>query len=155
NSVPQQADSFPSFTTFPPAGTSTNFMFIVITDLDHVNYDNGAPVYGEVDAENPRFVLQIGDFDHSDVTTLSMFRDIHTRVRSRDFQAGRDFMNHIATRFPFFHVWDDHDYGTDNSDNTFIGRADSLRAFKEYYPMPDLPNGDNGIWHKFSYGQAE
>jgi alkaline phosphatase D len=156
NGVPQQIPPYPSFRTFPPAGSVRDFTFAVVSDTDHIQDDNGAPVYEEVDGENPAFVIQIGDFDHSIPLTLQDMRSVHRSVRDPAYPAGADFVAHIANRFPFFHTWDDHDYGTNDSDKTFAGRADALQAFKEYYPLPDdAPNPSAGIWHKFSYAQAD
>ncbi len=156
NGVPQQFDPYPSFRTFPPPGAPRDFVFAVISDTDHIEDDNGAPVYEEVEAENPAFVIQIGDFDHSIPLTLQDMRSLHRSVRDPSYPAGADFVAHVANRFPFFHVWDDHDYGTNDSDKTFPGRADAIRAFEEYYTLPDdAPNPDAGIWHRFSYAQAD
>jgi alkaline phosphatase D len=156
NGVPQQISPYPSFRTFPLAGEARDFVFAVISDTDHIEDDNGAPVYEEVEAENPAFVIQIGDFDHSIPLTLQDMRSLHRSVRDPVYPAGADFVTHIADRFAFFHTWDDHDYGTNDSDKTFPGRADALQAFKEYYPLPDdAPNPQAGIWHKFSYAQAD
>jgi alkaline phosphatase D len=154
--VPQHVEPYPSFTTFPPAGSSRSFTFAVLSDTEHTEDDNGAPVYEAVEAEDPAFVIQIGDFDHSVPLTLNDMRGVHRSVRDPAYPAGADFVEHVARRFPFFHVWDDHDYGTNDSDKTFAGRADAIRGFREYYPLPDdMPNPTAGIWHKFSYAQAE
>jgi alkaline phosphatase D len=153
--MPQQSAPYPSFRTFPPPGSFRDFTFIVISDTDHVPDGQDAPVYAKVDEEDPAFVIQIGDFDHSVPLTLDQMRRQHQDVRDGPYPSSIAFHEHIAPRFPFFHVWDDHDYGTNDSDKTFPGRADALKAFKEYYPVPDLPNPDAGIWHKFRYAQCE
>src|SRR5262245_1118987 len=156
NGVPQQVSPYPYFRTFTTKGVSTDFVFVVTSDTDHIEDDNGAPVYETLDAENPVFVVQIGDFDHSIPLTLEDMRAVHRSVRDAQYPAGADFDTHVANHYAFFHVWDDHDYGTNDSDKTFAGRADAIQAFEEYYPLPDdTPNPSAGIWHKFSYGQAE
>jgi alkaline phosphatase D len=154
NGVAQQSAPYPSFRTFPAQGAPREFRFAVLSDLDHVADGRAAPVYEQVAAQAPVLVLQVGDFDHSVPLTLADMRLQHREARDGPHPAGLDFLEHIATRFPVFHVWDDHDYGSNDADKTFAGRADSLQAFKEYYPLPALPN-PAGIWHKFSYGQAE
>jgi alkaline phosphatase D len=154
--MPQQQDSLPSFATFAPPGRAITFQFAVVADLQNaITYaEVPAPVYEHVAAANPKFVLQIGDFDHRNPQTLDSMRNMHRDVRGSDSAAGRDFQEHIANRFPVFHVWDDHDYGINNGDKTWIGRSAALQAFDEYYPTPDRPN-PAGIWHKFTYGTCE
>ena len=67
--------------------------------------------------------------------------------------AGRDFISYIM-KFPFYHVWDDHDLGKNDADKTFYGMKDALQAFHEYFPTTVLPS-DNGIWHTFCYAKIE
>jgi alkaline phosphatase D len=159
NGIRQQNAPYPSFTTFPMTGSSTNFSFTVLADLINLQNFPGhpAPVYAQVMKENPAFVLQIGDFDQRDPKTLEEMREMHREVRGgrKATASGDDFSRYIAPRFPLFHIWDDHDYGNNNGDKNFYARAIALKAFKEYYPTPELANPSAGIWHKFSYGQAE
>jgi alkaline phosphatase D len=159
NGFRQQNAPYPSFTTFPLTGLSINFSFTVLADLINLQNFPGhpAPVYSQVMKENPAFVLQIGDFDHRNPKTLEAMREMHREVRGGlvTTASGNDFSNYIGSRFPLFHIWDDHDYGKNNGDKKFYAKALALRAFKEYYPTPDLANPNAGIWHKFSYGQAD
>jgi alkaline phosphatase D len=154
--VAQQSSPYPFFTTFPSGSSSQTFDFVVMADLDWLHYRRPAPVYATVAAANPAFILQIGDFDHRDPATIKSMRTMHREVRGYNgFPGGVDFKNNIAGKFPLFHVWDDHDYGVNDGDKTFPGRADAWKAFKEYYPLPDLPNSGAGIWHSFKYAQCE
>lgn len=125
--------------------------FAVVSDLINVRkYPNViAPVYSTISNENPAFVIQIDDFDHRNPTKLNAMRKMHRQVRGSQTASGRDFTDYIATKFPVFHVWDDHDYGMNNGDKTFSGKSDAIRAFKEYYPIPPLANPNASIWHKF------
>ena len=146
-----------SFTTFVPAGQSDNFSFAVVADSSDTLLfpEIAAPVYQQVAADNPAFVMQIGDFDHRNPATLAEMRQMHRDVRGPTSAQGNDFATHIASQFPVFHVYDDHDYGIDDGDKTFARRASALQAFQEYYPTPDLPNPAAGIWHKFADAQVD
>ena len=154
--VAQQEEDLASFETFPKTRGAASYRFAVIADLrNSATYpDEPAPVYAHVAAANPAFVLQIGDFDHRNPQTLYAMRIMHRDVRGPYTVAGSDFQENISHRFPVFHIWDDHDYGTNNGDKTWIGRSDALQAFDEYYPTPDRPN-PAGIWYKFSYMTSE
>jgi alkaline phosphatase D len=155
--VPQLADPEPTFSTFPPPDATLPFTFDVCADLLGSNGEppEPAPIYAWMKSDQPAFVLQIGDFDHRNPEYLWEMRDMHREVRGDTTPSGADFRSNIAWWFPVFHVWDDHDYGTDNSDKTFENRAAAIQAFEEYYPIPSPPNPTAGIWHSFRYAQAE
>jgi alkaline phosphatase D len=152
----QQRGIFPSFRTFAATGTAREFEFAVFGDLLDARQQPavGAPAYETAAQDFPEFVMQIGDFDHRSPAKIKKMRAMHREVRGPLTAAGADFQQHIASAFPLFHVWDDHDYGANNGDKTFRHKADALKAFREYYPLPDLPN-PAGIWHSFSYAQAD
>jgi len=137
------------FTTAPRKSALRDFSFAVLSDFRIER----APVYRTVASEDPAFVIFLGDFNHSTPSTLSKMRAMHRTMRGEESAAGQDFIAHIR-RFPFYHVWDDHDFGADNADKTFAGKGEALKAFREYFATPFLPNTD-GIWHKFRYAQAE
>ena len=155
--VPQQVTNFPTWTTFATAGRDREFSFAVAADVQSgVNYPNlPAPVYAQIAADAPSFVMQIGDFDHRNPKTLSSMRTMHRDVRGPAMASGADFAEHISDAFPLFHMWDDHDYGKNDGDKLFAGRASALLAFQEYFPTPTLPNPTAGVWHSFSFAQAD
>jgi alkaline phosphatase D len=145
-----------TFKTFPVTGTVRNFSFAVTADLINASTNPavGAPAYASLAADNPLFMLQIGDFDHRNPGSLVAMRGMHRSVLGPTTASGADFDQHIAANMPVFHVWDDHDYGINNGDKTFAGRPSALKAFREYYPTPNTPN-PAGIWHSFSAGQID
>jgi alkaline phosphatase D len=53
-------------------------------------------------------------------------------------------------------IWDDHDFGSNDSDWTFARKDDSLDLFRMYWPNPSagLPNA-KGVFFKFTWGDAE
>lgn len=146
-----------SFTTFAPPGAQREITFAVTADLRNAatNPTAPAPTYASIAAADPDFVLQIGDFDHRNPTSLSAMRRMHRDVLSDRTAAGADFATYIAPRFPFFHVFDDHDYGQDDGNKTFAGRSAALQAFREYYGPSPLANPAAGVWQSFADGQVD
>ena len=145
-----------SFSTFAAAGVPTEFSFALTSDLKNAgsNPTVGVPSYASIAAEQPAFMMQLGDFDHRNPQTLAAMRTMHRQLRSPGVAAGDDFAQYIAPQIPLVHIWDDHDFGENNSDKNFPGKSDSLQAFAEYYPTTDRPNAA-GIWHSFQHGIAE
>lgn len=152
---PQQVEPYPEFKTFPVPNMASDYGFAVVSDVGNAE-NNPAAVYETIASFNPGFLLQIGDWDHRDPATLGDMRKMHRQVRGNGMLSGRDFNDSIASAIPLFHVWDDHDYGMNDGDYTFVAKPDALRAYYEYYPTAEnLPNPDAGIWQKFAYAQSE
>ncbi len=59
----------------------------------------------------------------------------------------------MKTRF-HYSIWDDHDFGPNNSDGTFEQKEKSKEIFDNYWCNPNEPFSD-GIYYNFSYGDIE
>ncbi len=91
----------------------------------------------------------------------------NTYLRSSDYssKAGIQYRYHTSRQLsqlqPFLHsrphyaIWDDHDYGPNNSDRNFIFKKTSLHHFQQYWANPSygLP-GHPGIYTHFQKGDA-
>ena len=157
NDVPQfSSQPYPTFTTFPPSGTSRNFNFVVLTDFETVSsLTSSVQTFASAASQNPAFVFIGGDFDHRNPVTLAdkrqMFKDLydpHTRFMSH-------FAPLILRRSAIIHQWDDHDSGLNNLDKNYPNWNLTQRAFQEYVPTYPLPSVTPGIWQKFSYAQID
>ncbi len=146
--------SLSSFISFPPDEVNTEFTFAALADVG-TSKSRGAPSYARLAIDEPRFLLQIGDWDHRDPQTLDDMRLMHREVRGQGMSSGRYFRDFIANTTPLYYVWDDHDYGMNDGDYTFAGKADAIKAYREYFPTPELPNPEAGIWQSFRYAQVE
>ncbi len=158
------------FTTFPINSSTADFSFVVYSDIADTYRQSSQHGYAYTrltQAFTPAFVLQVGDFDHSDPDSasnsaagcLSNMRAMHRHARDGTLAHGGDWQSGIATKYPVFHMWDNHDYGA--SDRTFtiqqpkcdvsgvdttkfvsypLGRSAAFRAFLDYWPLPPLPH---------------
>ncbi len=80
------------------------------------------------------FFLQTGDlhYDNIDVADIGLFRNSYQKALLR-----KD-MSALGKEIPLIYMWDDHDYGPNNSDKTAAGRLQSGRAYREcipHYPL--------------------
>ena len=58
--------------------------------------------------------------------------------------------------FPQYATWDDHDYGPNNSDGSYIHKDKTLSAFQHFWANPSYGQGPkDGIYTKFTQGDAE
>ncbi|HEU4609236.1 MAG TPA: alkaline phosphatase D family protein [Chitinophagaceae bacterium] len=56
---------------------------------------------------------------------------------------------------PQYAIWDDHDYGPNNGDKSFIYKDESLDIFKHYWANPSYGQDGRGIFTKFSYSDCD
>jgi alkaline phosphatase D len=157
NAVPQlTSPPYPSFTTFPTAGSLRNFNFVVLTDFqDTYILTNAVQTYASAAAEHPAFAFIGGDFDHRNPRTLLAKRRMFKDLYDANTPYMGDFVNLILHQMPIIHQWDDHDAGMDDVDKTYADWNLTQQVFEEYVPRYPLPSITPGIWQKFRYAQAD
>lgn len=70
------------------------------------------------------------------------------------------FVNPDARQTKFFrslastYVWDDHDFGPNNSDRTSAGNPAANQAYREWVPHYPLPGGTTGIYQSWQVGRV-
>jgi phosphodiesterase/alkaline phosphatase D-like protein len=94
------------------------------------------------------FFLNTGDLHYDDIDSpdIGRFRNSYQKAFLR-----RD-MAHMGKRFPFVYIWDDHDFGPNNSDGTAPGRLESIRAYREcipHYPL-SASESNGAIYQSFT-----
>lgn len=60
------------------------------------------------------------------------------------------FMRSVASTY----VWDDHDFGPNNSDRTAAGNPAANQAYREWVPHYPLPGGATGIYQSWQVGRV-
>ncbi len=152
------------FATFPVTGAQSPFTFAFGACQQNARDPNSyiGRVFPWIARDEPRFFLQIGDWTYPDTTDTPDNPDDYFNVDFSRLQANYrskydpDYpMIELLRRTVIDYVYDDHDYSNNNSDMTFPGRDNSLRGYREMFPHYPLANPDNGLWHKFTFGNAE
>jgi len=54
----------------------------------------------------------------------------------------------------FVHIWDDHEYGPNDSDGTYEGKLNAAQVYREREPHHDLPD-DGAIYRTFTWGRVQ
>ncbi len=138
------------FTTFPVDDAVRDFGFALFADSD---VNGRTAVHQTAAADNPAFVLQAGDYSHAtpgDIAGAPISNWwTNNRNALRDSWYGPHYT--LKTSIPFVHIWDDHDYGTDNGNKKAWFKAIATQAFLDYFPTYPLPNPAAGLWQKFKY----
>ena len=103
-------------------------------------YGAGEEVFDSIAAAEPDLVLWLGDNIYLRETEYTSRDGINRRYR---FHRRHERMRKLWTAAPHVAIWDDHDFGPNNSDFSFPGRAWTTEAFLRYWPMayPPPPDG--------------
>lgn len=152
------------FMTFPEpgaAGTYT-FAFGACQQAFDDPLSNIGNIFKRIAAEKPRFFLQLGDWTYPDTTDTEQNPTDYFNVDYRRVQLSYHGkynpnypMNLLFKVAPLDYVYDDHDYSNDNSDMSYPARENSIRGYKAMFPHYPLANGNHGLWHKFTFGNAD
>jgi alkaline phosphatase D len=118
------------------------------------------PIWDQVASYRPDALMLIGDNNYmpnhpdayeTDIDTISYALPRYHRYL-RDMPGLRSL---LATT-PTYGIWDDHDYGPNDSDRTFRWRELTLDLFKKYYPNPSAGTPDvPGIFTSLKIADAE
>jgi len=143
------------FRTDPP-----NFTFAVgsCTYVNEPPYDRPGTPYGDkygiftsISARKPDFMLWTGDNTYTREVDWSsrtgvMKRYTHTRSLPE--------MQPLLASTHNYAIWDDHDYGPDDSDRSFWMKPVTLEAFKLFWANPNFAF-DEGCAGTFTWGDCQ
>jgi alkaline phosphatase D len=99
---------------------------------------------------NLDLLLMLGDNVYSNTNDPGVQRRFYADQRNT---AG---WRAISSRLPVYAIWDDHDYGPDNSDGTLAGKEKSLLTFTQVWANPAYGEPDNpGVYSKFTRANVD
>ncbi len=100
--------------------------------------------------EKPAFHLTVGDTQYSDTTNPTVQWQHHVRYRQVPEFA------RVLRSIPTYSMWDDHDYGPNNSDGTAKGKENSLAGWKQFWANPKLGATDTpGAFFTFRWADVD
>jgi alkaline phosphatase D len=136
-----------SFKTAPIEGKSTAFR-MAITSCMKIGRPQGS--WNLLLDQQPDFHLTVGDTHYADTTNPTVQLEHHLTYRRV-----KEFAN-VLRQVPTYAIWDDHDYGPNNSDGTAKGKEFSLAGWKQAWPNPTSGTADTpGAFFKFSRGDVD
>lgn len=136
-----------TFRTFPLGPASFTFAFgsCAQTGSTHAVFDT-------IRNLNPLFFLHLGDMHYENIAAndRDLFRNAFNRVLASPVQAA------LYREVPLVYMWDDHDYGPNNSDATAPGREAARLTYQEYVPHYPLAAGagDVPVYQAFTVGRV-
>ncbi len=110
------------------------------------------PVFDVIRRQRPLFFLHLGDLHYEDISAPdpAAYRAAYREVLASPAQA------RLFRSTPVVYMWDDHDYGPNNSDMRAPGRDDARRAYQDivpHYPL-GLGEGDVPLAQAFTVGRV-
>lgn len=98
-------------------------------------------VFDTIKASNPVLFLHLGDMHYQNiaVNNIDLYRNAFESVLASPSQSA------LYREIPLAYVWDDHDYGPNNSDSTSASRLAARRAYQEYIPHYPLAFGEGNV----------
>lgn len=130
------------------------------TFINEERYDRPGKGYGgdyeifeAIADQKPDMMLWLGDniyLREPDFYTRTGI--IHRYTHTRTLKEMQPLLGSTAN----YAIWDDHDYGPNNSDKTFIMKDEALRAFKLFWGNPSYGvYGKGGTTSTFVWGDAQ
>lgn len=157
------AMDFPlEFRTAPPPGSAENFT-IALGSCHYVNdpsldppnaepYGGDYEIFQAISTQKPEFMLWLGDNTYYRPPDLHSEEGLRSRWRfDRRHPPTRDFLArgaHVA-------IWDDHDFGDDNSHAAYALNTSSRKVFTDYWPMVPRPHSQEGIYRQVTWGDVD
>lgn len=118
-------------------------------DEDGEPFGRDLKIFEKISELNPNFMLWLGDNIYLRKGDWDSKTGIYRRyTQFKSLKVLQDFWKQI----PHYAIWDDHDFGPNDADGSFINKGLTLKAFKDFWANPsyginDLP----GITSQFSY----
>ncbi len=108
------------------------------------------PVFDTIRAHDPLFLLHLGDLHYANIRQNE--EKLYHRAIDRVMRSAGQ--SRLFRAVPVAYVWDDHDYGGNNSDRTAAGRDAASRAYRQLVPHYLLPAGSGAIYQAFTVGRV-
>ena len=147
---PATSRPWPSFTTAPVEGAKGRVRFAFGSCVGKEPWLDAA-TWADLDARTPvDLVLLLGDNHYANSPEPEKQRAAF--IAHRDHAGFRS----LFQRTPMYAVWDDHDFGVNDSDSTQQDKELSLRTFREFFANPGYGEPDNpGVYFKFTRGDID
>jgi alkaline phosphatase D len=109
-------------------------------------------VFDTIRSLNPLFFLHTGDmhYENIGVNDVTLFRGAYDTVLASATQSA------LYRQVPIAYMWDDHDFGPNDSDGTSASRPAARATYQEYVPHYPLAagSGDVPIYQSFTIGRV-
>jgi len=122
-----------SFRTLGITLSPMNFTFGAASCADT---GSTSQVFLDLKSENLTFFLHMGDLHYENINTDNITRFYEGYYKVFKSYSQKQFFQSV----PIFYIWDDHDFGLDNSNGKSPSKNSAHQVFKEFVPYSTLKN---------------
>ena len=145
-----------TFSTFPQQSQPGEFSFVFSACLR----DKWVPhnIFDYISTLSPTFVAFLGDNIYADKDGDINIGPPNSVVPALRSKYARNFDEHfqaVSSNIPIVAIWDDHDYGQDNSDSTYRYKEETKKVFKESFPIYPFQVEEEGIYYQFRIADVD
>ncbi|MGB0953101.1 MAG: alkaline phosphatase D family protein [Planctomycetota bacterium] len=152
---PQPAPFDQSFHTLPVAHEMESLRVVFGSCAGNWGIDPDQPVFRAIHAQDPDLFLWLGDNIYYGLKGRE-WEDPSLMEARWSIQRAMPSLQPLLADTPHYAVWDDHDYGPNDSDKEYVLRDFSLDLFTSYWPNPAAGlEGPDGVFFSFRAGPVE
>lgn len=138
-----------------------NFSFVTgsCAFINEEKYDRPGKAYGNkyeifeaIAKQRPDFMVWLGDNVYLREVD---FESKATMIRRYQLMRSLPQMQQLLTVCPHYAIWDDHDFGPNDSNGSFIHKDWTTEIFKEFWANSSYGINGEGITGHFAYSDAE
>jgi alkaline phosphatase D len=148
----QWREDAPDFTV---AIGSCNYINEPELDRPGKGYGSGYPIFESINSKNPDIMIWGGDNIYlREADWDSKTGILHRYTHSRSIKE----MQPLLAKTQNFAIWDDHDFGPNDSDRSFYNKNLTLEAFKDFWANKSYgmnPEQNEGNYSTFNWGDAQ
>lgn len=148
-------DSVGMFSTFPEENTASDFTIAFSCGNKFYEGETAQMVANDtifdvIKNTRPLLFIHTGDFHYADlhVNDYNLYKAAYeSRLTGRQAE--------LYKQVPLFYIWDDHDYGDNNSSKYNEGKPAVHKLYRDYFPHYDLAGNDTTpIYQAFTIGRV-
>jgi len=115
-------------------------------------YGGDSMIFETMARDSASFMLWLGDNWYTREVDIGSAWGLYYRA-SRD--RAQPVLQNLLKTLPQYAIWDDHDYGPDNSGTSYGFKDVSREIFKKYWCNPFYGADHEGIYSQISYGDMD
>lgn len=115
-------------------------------------YGGDSSIFETMAKEKASFMLWLGDnWYYREVDYYGTWGLQNRAHITRSLPVLQNFLKAM----PHYAIWDDHDYGPNDADKSYILKNETRNIFKNYWPNPSFGENEQGIYTIVNYGDVD
>jgi alkaline phosphatase D len=123
-----------------------------VNDRPGKPYGNDSSIFKAMAEEKASFMLWLGDNWYTrEVDYYSEWGLLNRASKDRSLKILQPFLQSMS----HYAIWDDHDYGPDNADKSYVFKETSRKVFMNNWCNPSFGENGQGVYTKFTYNDVD